>query len=232
MTTMHKRVWYCALWLLAACGSAEQVNIGDTGVLGAKLSDYAGRWEGYAEAYEFDGKDDTVRLRLEADGTGTLEVGTEPVQAVPMPPALDPALNIAGEALADLHTGFAYSVHSARVDAKRIRLETDGSAIYSAWCGTFEPTPSNGPGLYNCLGATQAAHLDGQLCAFGADGQAVGCGQAQCLFVCDCSAERCETVKFDSRWVRFDGALTADGHELVGTLATDKRRVTLRFTKE
>ncbi|MES1208404.1 MAG: hypothetical protein ABUS79_20900, partial [Pseudomonadota bacterium] len=44
------------LGLLAApfgCSSGGDVNIGDTQNVGAKLSDYAAEWDGYAEAYTF-----------------------------------------------------------------------------------------------------------------------------------------------------------------------------------
>src|SRR5450432_936374 len=77
----------CGAGFSAACSGGGAVNIGNTAVIGSQLSDYAASWDGYAEAYTFmpDGSD-RVRLTIDANGQGTLEVGN----AALLPPPTDP----------------------------------------------------------------------------------------------------------------------------------------------
>src|SRR5690242_19998883 len=63
---------------LAACGGSDDpVDLGhdDPRSLGSALSDYAGAWEGRAEAYEFDDGSDRLQLEIRSDGTGDLLLG-------------------------------------------------------------------------------------------------------------------------------------------------------------
>ncbi|HEY4392953.1 MAG TPA: hypothetical protein VGP64_02775, partial [Polyangia bacterium] len=76
-----------AAGFLGACSGNTPVNIGNTSMIGAQLSDYAASWDGFAETYTFspDGSD-RVRLTLDASGQGTLEIG----DAALLPPPTDP----------------------------------------------------------------------------------------------------------------------------------------------
>src|SRR6476659_3835989 len=67
------------------CGSdGGKVDLGNDNVAktGEKLSDYAGDWKGYAEAFHFDDGTDTVAIKLDRHGNGVIEVG----EADPLPP--------------------------------------------------------------------------------------------------------------------------------------------------
>jgi hypothetical protein len=70
------------------CGSDDSVNMGD-GEIGydkSSLASYAATWEGYVEAYTFPSGSDKVRVVLDRDGNGHLEVG----EGNMAPPATDP----------------------------------------------------------------------------------------------------------------------------------------------
>jgi hypothetical protein len=59
------------------CSSSHKVDIGEghepTAVSGESLSDYAGVWDGYAEAFTWDDGTDHIRITLDSAGTGTLQ---------------------------------------------------------------------------------------------------------------------------------------------------------------
>src|SRR4051794_32836639 len=105
------------------CGGGERVNVGDTAVLGAQLRDYAGEWEGYAEASDWDDGTDTVRLKLDGSGAGAIQFG----DAAPRSALVDPALSFPDQPAGllifpDPITGFSYPIYDANVETQRIRL--------------------------------------------------------------------------------------------------------------
>jgi hypothetical protein len=126
------------------CSGAGQVNIGDTQSLGAKLSDYAAQWDGYAEAYTFPpSSSDRVRLVLDAQGNGTIQVGNDPLLPAPTDPNLgyppgneDP---VPISATYDLAGGVLYPVRVAEVQADRIQIGLNPRDYYAAWCSLQTP---------------------------------------------------------------------------------------------
>src|SRR4051812_42637128 len=73
---------------LNACASNKPVDLGDdkTGTTAQGLAAYEGAWDGYVEAYKFPSGSDRVRITLDAEGQGTIEVGDAPA----IPPFTDP----------------------------------------------------------------------------------------------------------------------------------------------
>ena len=117
---------------------------------GLAALDYVGKWDGYTEAYTFqpDGSN-RVRLTIDAQGQGTLEVGN----AALLPPPTDP--NVGYPPSADggapseqipqsnsgLTEGFLYPIYGTQVVANRIQLGTVPGDLYSAWCALQTPYP-------------------------------------------------------------------------------------------
>ena len=139
-----------------ACSGDAPVNIGSTN----SLSAYAAQWDGYAEAFDFVDGSDRVRLVLDSDGHGTLEVG----DSAALPSPTDPDAPYPAEGwnfssngiLAQLRPGFRYPVYGARVDADRIRLGLDFHDLWTGWCALQTPhcqncgsQPAETP-LYQC----------------------------------------------------------------------------------
>lgn len=128
--------------LLAAplgCSSGGQVNIGDTQSLGSKLSDYAAHWDGYAEAYTFGpSNSDRIRLVLDSQGHGTVQVGSDAL----LPPPTDPNVGYppgatTKDTLVDTSSligGVLYPVYAAQVQANRIQIGLKPNDYYGAWC--------------------------------------------------------------------------------------------------
>jgi hypothetical protein len=134
----------CAAGPLVACSGDKPVNIGNTSVIGAQLSDYAATWDGYAEAYTFqpDGSD-RVRLTIDASGNGTLQVGSAALLAPPTDPnvGFPPGVNYNGPSSVNLglNEGFLYPIYAAQVQANRIQLGVNGADLYAAWCALQTP---------------------------------------------------------------------------------------------
>jgi hypothetical protein len=140
----------CGAGFSAACSGGGAVNIGNTTVVGSQLSDYAASWDGYAEAYTFmpDGSD-RVRLTIDANGQGTLEVGN----AALLPPPTDPNVGyppglvidspeLAPALTGQLVEGFLFPIYATRVQADRIQLGAQSTDLYAAWCALQTPIPS------------------------------------------------------------------------------------------
>jgi hypothetical protein len=74
------------LSLAIGCSGSHKVDVGEghepTAVTGESLMDYAGVWDGYAEAFTWNDSTDHVRITLDETGKGTFEVG----EADPLPP--------------------------------------------------------------------------------------------------------------------------------------------------
>ena len=121
--------------LLAAavfgCSSKSDVDIGDdrSASLGASQSDYAGTWEGYAEAYTFLDDTDRVRLTLDSTGNGTLELGNDrPGLPAPDPDSAPPGWQLMGNSSVDpgLLIGYPFTVTGATIESTRIKLTSQG----------------------------------------------------------------------------------------------------------
>ena len=231
---------------VSACASTERVNIGDDvtpGVVGESLSDYAGAWKGYAEAHEFNDGTDAVRITLNSQGDGTIKLG-----AVDSLPAPDPAQGPPGgydgpvedATKVDLfYAGFAYPVHQAQVEDRRIRLVAQSSDIYGEWCGLQEPRrvhkkvsgdsddtaeyELSTPPRYNCLGWEPASIVNsmpvvkGSVCGVANQPDTFDCDRTVCLDLCQCDETACEAIASGND-ARLDAALQANQQELVGTL--------------
>jgi hypothetical protein len=126
------------------CADNSQVDIDGTGQL---VSDYAARWDGYAEAFTFRDGSDRVRLTLDSDGHGSLQVG----DSATLPPPTNPDVGYPTEGwtfngnaiLAQLRPGFDYPVYGARVETQRIRLGADFHDLFAGWCSMQTPHCQN-----------------------------------------------------------------------------------------
>jgi len=221
MFKMKRTVPLLFLGLLAAplgCSSGGDVNIGDTTSLGGKLSDYAAEWDGYAEAYTFlPSSSDHIHLTLDAQGNGTVQVGTDPLLPPPtdpnvgFPPGVVQKENIGGS---ELTGGVLYPVYAARVEANRIQIGLKPNDYYAAWCALqssyfvlngYTAGPDGGPVAtyaYSCAqglggGATAGPNPQCWVQSTAADGtitnNPVDCGKFYlCISqVCACTATAC-----------------------------------------
>lgn len=129
------------------CSSGADVNIGDTQSLGGKLSDYAATWDGYAEAYTFmPSGSDHIHLVLDAQGSGTVQVGTDALLPAPTDPNVGfPAnSNVMSQGFKQpiaegLTSGMLYPVYAAQVQADRIQVGLKSNDYYGAWCALQTP---------------------------------------------------------------------------------------------
>ena len=228
--------------LASACGG-EPVDIGDDRAVrtGETINDYAAEWVGYAEAHTFWSGSDVIRITLDEDGEGKLEVGV----AAPVPPATNPDVGYPEGERDDrtvgpnfpavtLRSGFSYTVLGAVVEDRRLRLGIDLHEFYDGWCEIQTPYPSDAPGTYNCIPGTSGGYDEGQ--CYQDDPETgdriyLDCGKiGMCLSnVCSCTAERCDATSESS--VRLDAALESDGDELEGTLTVGDN-VTVRMMRQ
>ena len=149
MTDTTRTAPLLLLGLLTApvgCSSGAPVNIGDTQSLGAKLSDYAAEWDGYAEAYTFEpSSSDHIHMSLDAQGNGTIQVGNDPLLPAPtdpnvgFPPGMEATKELVGVTVTTLSGGVLYPVHAAQVQADRIQLGLKPLDYYAAWCAIQTP---------------------------------------------------------------------------------------------
>jgi hypothetical protein len=205
------------------CSGGGTVNIGSMQTVGGQLSDYAGSWDGYAEAYAFQPSgSDRVRLTLDAHGQGTLQVGDGPS----VPPVTDPTvgyppgIKATQTTATTLDEGFAYPVHAAQVQSNRIQLGLNPEDLFASWCA-LQPTmympgarsafrvqwseADAGSGGYSCapeaggLGADSGT-AGAEACGYtGSDGavEVVDCSyDLLCAIgVCTCNADGCSSVQ-------------------------------------
>jgi hypothetical protein len=237
----------------AGCGGGSTGNGGTTGY---SLVDYVARWDGYAEAFTFRDGSDRVRLVLNANGEGTLQVGDAPLASA----ATDPTLGPPGVwdvphsyAYAYLNPGFLYPVYQPNVEAKRIRLGADYHDAWRDWCAMQTPVYSEQLGDYSCApdltigddtgcfytdAATGAlVQIDCLRAAFCETVSPCTCGTRPTPMLCACTANGCEaprTTATGAYFVKIDAALEDDGASLVGTLAIDdvEQRYTIRLTRQ
>jgi hypothetical protein len=221
--------------LLALTGCATKtVDVGDeTPVLtGASLSDYQGSWEGYVEAFEWPDSSDKIRVMLDAEGNGVLEVG-EPLSGPP--PEVDPDSGPPnfpnngypfGGATQALMPGFSFPIAGAVVQSSRIRFGTILGEPYREWCELQTPyldelNTDEGP-RYGCLPNTGYESTgDGNNICFSTEDpehtMPFDCNKLACQHTCACDAEGCTLANNVAQMV-FDAELEAEGEELDGSL--------------
>lgn len=202
------------------CSDGSEVNIGNTQSLGGKLSDYAATWDGYAEAYTFPpSNSDHLHLVIAADGTGSMQVGSDPL----LPTATDPDVgyppnvvldpnSLIGDLMPGLAGGVLYPLHAAQVQTNRIQIGLKPHDYYAGWCAlqssyrVFLGWTDSGTVLnygYRCLpgaSGSESIDLNPPQCNIqinAPDGsysqQPADCGKyTLCLGrVCDCDATSC-----------------------------------------
>ena len=228
------------LTFASACGG-DPVDIGDdqTAKTGETMSDFAAKWVGYAQAHTFWQGSDAIRITLDENGEGTLEVGEAP----PLPPATNPDVGYPeGEEGSPTHanvllrSGFSYSVEGATVEDRRLRLGINLYELYDGWCEMQTAYLDEASSTYHCLPNSSGGADDGQ--CFLDDPETgepiyVDCvkiGMCMGGDVCSCTAEGCN-ARFETRSVRLDAALESAGDELEGTL-TVAGNVIVRMTRE
>ena len=240
------------LWLAPACGQ-DAVDIGEgreppPGLIGASLTDYAGTWVGYAEAYDWADGTDRVRISLDANGVGTLRVGDAPDLPPPDPargyPPGSANPNNMGHAAPPIVPGFAYQVHAARVESQRIRFAVATGELYTPWCAlqtTTHPWFGPDPVEYSCnsnwswMGTGTAPAVCKAFNGNDPDGdpskaEVVDCGVTQtCSARCLCNASGCIAIAFDD--VLMDATIREQGEALEGTLLLGEARITVRMTR-
>lgn len=239
-----KPSWVGAALVLAGLGSgcgAEVVDIGDNeppAVLGASLSDYEGTWVGYAELAAWSDGSDTVRLILDENGNGVIELGEAeplptPVAGESYPPGVGEENPMLGflEPVWGVLSGFSYPIEGAVVESKRIRMESATMALYEDWCGLIEPVEVVGePSTYNCVGFTgYGSSEDGCFTGPQSD-QPVDCDILACIQVCTCDEASCGASPGAD--IRLDAALEMDGEELEGSFEVPQGRYFVRMTRQ
>lgn len=237
---MHTKTMLAAIsipLLALGCGDTQELDLGEVGVVGESLSDYAGDWEGYSEAYAFDDGSDQIRIALDEAGNGVIEVGDsdplpEPDSTVGFPPTPadeDSSQHING----NLIPGFSYPITAAVVEDRRIRFKALSAEPFGPWCEGMEPVldeqhlATHGEALYNCISNESGMRSAEGLCSVG--DELVDCGLLNCHLVCSCDADGCGLYG-DQPDITFDGALEDDGTKLVGTLVMSER-LTVRLTR-
>jgi hypothetical protein len=227
-----------------ACSSGDPVNIGenDPGKTGEQLSDYAATWDGYAEGYRFASGSDRVRLVLDENGEGYLEVGDAPLFA----PATDPdaayPVEVAEPPLhgyRGLTEGFRYTARFAQVEGARVQVGFVPLELYTSWCELQTPYPSPIGAGYNCLPSGPVNVVDGACILTTPDGSTmeVDCYKVDLCglgFVCSCSAEGCGAFDAESLAQapsRLDGALENGGNSFVGSFQ-ELTGVRIRLTRQ
>ncbi|HTQ02403.1 MAG TPA: hypothetical protein VMI54_01055 [Polyangiaceae bacterium] len=232
---MHHR-HYAVLALLASasfgCSGGKPVDIGEDAA-GAKLADYAANWDGYAENYNFASGSDRVRVSLDANGRGRLEVGADVDYGTPQADVgYAPPPNGQFEGLGPPRTlfeGYPYSIVGAQVQADRLQFGADGYELFKPWCEL--QTGYSNPGLpyYTCDPGTQLSSVsaDSTQCTemTSSGSESVDCYKwelcAQFGRPCTCSSSSCTVdleTSLDETENLVDVALTDAGNSLTGTL--------------
>jgi len=223
--------------LFSACASSKPVDLGDdkTGATAQGLAAYEGAWDGYVEAYKFPSGSDRLRITLDAEGQGTIEVGdapaiapfTDPNVAYPAtdPPSLDAEISP--------HEGYGYPVTGAAVHSGRISFTFWTTDLQKPWCEAQTSYAFDAGGSeteYSCLeGGGWSPTQDGICVDIG--GTPLDCGFAsECFNLCVCDASGCTSRRtFYQSELQVDGKLDDDGQTLVGTLLLpDSRTIRLQ----
>lgn len=247
--------------LLAACSGEEAVDLGSGPIeqRGSSLTAYSGSWDGYAEGFTFGDGSDRVRLTIDANGNGGIQVGDSEPAAVPPPTsgyAQDAGLL---DTEGPLNTGFTYPLSGARVESQRLRAGTDPSSYFTAYCSNLTPhavgtrftssgfscSPGGGGYSFNSTTCWISLSVAGLPVAEPGEQEVVDvpidCGLANCDNYCTCAADGCFATTNDFGYgtpigASFDGALEDNGSKLVGTLVLGNpvsgTRLTVRLTRD
>jgi hypothetical protein len=233
-----------------ACSGGDPVNIGENNPAktGEFLSDYAATWDGYVEAHDFASGSDRVRLTLDENGVGYLEVGDMPLVPAPTDPdtgyavELDP--DVAGPPLLVTREGFRYTAFGTSVENSRIQLGVFSNEFYKSWCELQTSYLWDG-------GASVATHScipnSGHQtwpdnCSLYVDNveEPIDCNKLNlCIhpdMPCNCDSAGCgvdiPSLPAAQYPTRLDGALEDGGNSLVGTLVLDGERTTVRLQRQ
>lgn len=248
---LFKNVSYLVLVSVSfACSSTgSAVDIG-TSRSGQKLEDYAASWVGYAETYQFMDGSDEVRISLDPQGNGTLEIG----DTAALPPATDPdvvyppnALGTLSLAIPALFAGISYQVQTATVASARIQLQVNPWQVESDWCALQTPYAVQGTDApYKCLpsGVIPPANAPPYNSCWVNNGTAdvqVDCKKAITCSgsVCSCTSSGCSAHEapvgsVNTEYTQLDATLADGGDSLVGTMliATNpSNRINVRLTR-
>jgi hypothetical protein len=214
-----------------ACSNGAPVDIGHDQIV---LADYAGHWDGYAEGYAFpEGNSDRVRLTLDENGAGTIQVGDAPLFPPFTDPDFGPPVSSTGP-LGAFRDGVLYPVHQTVADGDRIRFGIDALEIYADWCMIVPSIPDpQFEGVYRCIetgGRNGCAVVkdDGTRILYDCSRYLPCDGN-----VCSCTASGCTYPRnYDHGFgINVDAVMGADGSSLVGTLAMGDR-VTIRLQRQ
>jgi hypothetical protein len=237
----------CAVAFLGfGCSSDHSVNVGDgvpVAVDKSKLESYEGQWDGYVEAYTFPSGTDRVRVTLDKNGNGQLQVGDGSVAPPPTNPDVGypDALNrdvvkiltgqipsTSSSVMQYLWDGIAYPVAGARIESERVRFTLDPASapVFGQWCVRQTTTYCyDGPSsqVCHCVSPSAMNYPDGACGYPSPDDPAtripVDCGKMElCNDVCACTPTGCtKSDQILTYSFQFDAALSDDGKELVGT---------------
>jgi hypothetical protein len=224
-----------SLGLFAACAGDDSVDLGSGPIEQQELGlvEFSGAWDGYAEGYTFMDGSDRVRLTVDANGNGTLEVG-DSTRVVP-----DANHGYVMPAFGRINVGFGYPIAGASVESSRLRAGIDQTVYYAEYCEQLTPvavSASYSETGYSCRpeGGNMA---DGScpVSTTGPSGGPIDCGLAMCTFMCRCDASECGASTYeqttgklpmsaDGKPVHFDGTLEDNGQRLVGSLVLEEGR--------
>ena len=212
--------------LASGCGT-DGGSAAEPTVDRALLASYSASWDGYVEAFAFRSGSDHVRINLDAQGNGWLQVGDGAALLPPRDPEVGYPAEASGTALElNLFDGVRYPVASARIESERLRFSFDSFAgAYGAWCAlqtpvvrfNEEPAP-----IYGCTAEASVGNADPDgICrvsdAPGGPRHPIDCMKLLlCNGGCRCDAQACTSQPSPPFLV--DAALSDDGTRLEGTL--------------
>lgn len=206
--------------------SSDGVSVGDgttAGVDKAALETYAANWDGYVEAYKFESGSDRLRIVLNEDGSGNLQVGDGSLLVPITTTDGFPDEMVQGQYF--LWDQRAYPLVGARISGDRLRFLIQPTAPYAAWCAEQTPNPivdTDGSEAYSCLHSTSILQPDVSvnICYDQADqSKPVDCNWAHLCGSCTCTESDCSNEKLSYQNIEVDAVLSDDGTELEGTIA-------------
>jgi hypothetical protein len=229
------------------CANNKQVDLGSN--VGSALSDYSGSWDGYAEAFSFNGTgSDRIRLTLDSTGHGTVRFG----EAGLLAPPTDPTSTFPPDQINShqIFVGFEYPLYDGRIEGSRAQLNVNPTDVYGSWCAlqTTVAQSQSATG-YGCVTQTVPYDPNQGGCFTPGDGVptadggldgglvAVNCPQGTLCWAsqtCTCTATGCSIVPPAAGTApdKIDAALENNGATLVGTLLLESERVTIRLQKQ
>jgi hypothetical protein len=235
-----------------ACGGEDPVNLGDNepAKTGEFLSDYAASWDGYVEAHSFASGTDRVRLVLDENGEGYLQLGDVALLEAPSDPDVGYPPNVTysypATSLVGTTEGFRYTALAASVQNSRIQLGVFGQEVYADWCALqtpyyWESASQGGETFYNCI--PEGGVSFGEECSVSTATENIpfDCNKlGLCSYgigPCTCSADGCAAPLPTGNSIaelstRLDGALEDAGATLVGTLLLDGQRLNVRLDRQ